>query len=128
MKLYTSNYARNGKNPNAVGISIKPPHWYKGKNYLALAPTWDIVLGVKDGTITQGQYTQVYKTILAKLDPQTVANELGEGAVMLCYESPKDFCHRHIVAEWMRGAGIDVSELLPDNPKQKQVEDLFGFE
>lgn len=128
MKLYTSNYARNGKHMNAVAISIRPPHWYKGKSYLALAPTWDIVLGVKNKTITQDEYTEAYNKILSKLNPQAVANELGDGAIMLCYESPNDFCHRHLVSEWMRKAGIDVRELLPEDPKQKQVEDLFSFE
>lgn len=127
MKLYTSNYARNGRHMKAVAISIRPPYWYKGKDYLDLAPTWDIVLGVKDGTVTQGEYIDVYNQILSKLDPQQVANELGDGAIMLCYESPNDFCHRHLVSQWMRDAGIDVKELVPENPKQKQVEDLFSF-
>ena len=128
MKLYTSNYARNGKHMKAVAISIRPPHWYKGKSYLALVPTWDIVLGIKNKTITQDEYTEAYNKILSKLNPHTVANELGDGAIMLCYESPNDFCHRHIVSEWMRKAGLDVEELLPEDPKRKQVEDLFDFE
>ena len=129
MKLYTSNYARNGKHMDAVAISIRAPWWYGNRRtYPALAPTWDMVLGVKNGTMTQDEYTVEFKKILAKLDPQDVANELGDGAIMLCYESPNDFCHRHIVAEWMRNAGIDVRELLPEDPKRKQVEDLFSFE
>lgn len=128
MKLYTSNYARNGKHMDAVAISIRAPWWYNRKQYPALAPTWDMVLGVKNGTMTTEEYTVEFNKILSKLDPQAVANELGDGAIMLCYESPNAFCHRHLVAEWMRGAGIDVKELLPEDPKQKQVEDLFSFE
>lgn len=127
MKLYTSNYARNGSNPNAVAISIRPPDWYRGRTYADLAPTWEIVMGVKQGTITNDEYTRRYKLILSKLDPHTTVNNLGEGAILLCYESPDKFCHRHLVAEWLRGAGYDVQELLPEDPKKKQVDDLFEF-
>lgn len=127
MKLYTSNYARNGKHMNAVAISIRGPWWYKGRNYPKLAPTWDMVLGVKNGTLTQDEYTEEFNKILSKLDPHEIANELGDGAIMLCYESPKDFCHRHLVSAWMKDAGIDVQEILPEDPKKKQVDDLLEF-
>lgn len=127
MKLYTSNYARNGRNPKAVAISIRPPDWYTGRTYSALAPTWEIVMGVKQGTITNEEYTRRYKLILSKLDPHTIANDLGDSTIMLCYESPDKFCHRHLVADWLKAAGYDVHELLPEDPKQKQVDDLLEF-
>lgn len=130
MKLYTSNYARNGNNRNAVAISIKPPKWYKGKQYLSLAPSWDIVMGVKAGEITEDEYTYRYLELLntRELDPFKVANELGDGAVMLCYESPKDFCHRHIVATWIQESTcIEVVELGVLPAVNKDVEGLFEF-
>lgn len=123
MKLYTSNYARNHDHPNAVGISIVPPKWYKGKGYPRLAPTWDMVKDYKNGVIDEAEYTRKYLKILENLNPTTVATILGDGAVMLCYESPTDFCHRHIVAVWMTEAGIEVEELLDDPPRN--VEDFI---
>jgi uncharacterized protein (DUF488 family) len=34
-----------------------------------------------------------------------------EGKVLLCYEKSGDFCHRHLVAEWLRRYGYEVKEL-----------------
>ena len=45
--------------------------------------------------------------MLNKLNPQEVYEELGENAVLICYESwddiknRKTFCHRRIVAKWL---------------------------
>jgi hypothetical protein len=30
---------------------------------------------------------------------------------LLCYEKPSDFCHRHLVADWLNENGYDVKEL-----------------
>lgn len=30
---------------------------------------------------------------------------------LVCYEKSGDFCHRHIVADWLNQAGYDVKEL-----------------
>jgi hypothetical protein len=53
-----------------------------------------------------------YDTVLSKLDPQTVLNELGDKAVMLCYEPPEMFCHRHLIADWLtKHTGVEVEEI-----------------
>lgn len=130
MNLYTSNFARNGKNPMAVSISIRPIWWYKGRQYPLLAPTWDIVMGLKMREITEKEYTQQYLEIIngRKIDPQKLLNDLGDGAVMLCYESPNAFCHRHIIGQWItERTGVEVVELLDNTPPNKQVDDLFEF-
>lgn len=130
MTLYTSNYARHGRDPKAVCISIKPIWWFKGKCYYPLAPTWDIVNGVKSGEIDEKEYTKQYLKILEKLDPQKVVDDLGDGAIMLCYESPKDFCHRHIVSYWLnKELGMDVQEMffLQQKEKEKEKNDLLIF-
>lgn len=33
--------------------------------------------------------------------------------VLLCYEKPEDFCHRHLVADALKEIGIDVKEYKP---------------
>ncbi len=44
-----------------------------------------------------------------------VIEELGHNPVLLCWEKPGDFCHRMVVADWLRNsAGIEVRELDPD--------------
>ena len=37
---------------------------------------------------------------------------MGDNAVMLCYEKPGDFCHRHLIADWItKNTGITVEEV-----------------
>lgn len=98
-----------------VSISIKPPHWWKGKHYPPLCPT-KVML-----SMTREEYDRLFDEILAKLDPATIYNELGGNAVLLCYESPNVYCHRRRCAEWMESAlgivipemGFERSESLP---------------
>ena len=58
-------------------------------------------------------YTNIYcDTVLSKLNPEKVVEDLGDNAVMLCYEKPGDFCHRHIIADWLhKNTGIEVKEV-----------------
>lgn len=55
-------------------------------------------------------YTACYKnTVLDKLYKSIVIEELrdiaGENNLyLLCYEIPKKFCHRHLLADWLNGA------------------------
>ena len=132
-KLYTSNYARNSKHPKAMSISAVAPRWYKGKAYLDLAPTWDFLNEYKEGKIDQVEYTKRYMNLLLnvrQLDPQKVVDDLEDGTVMLCYESPNDFCHRHIVAKWlMDNTDVIVEELLEKTPKKptKLVDEILEF-
>ena len=30
---------------------------------------------------------------------------------LVCYEKPSDFCHRHLVADWLNKNGYDCEEL-----------------
>ena len=100
MKLFTSYFARSSRHPKAVSIAQYPPRWYgKGRRYIKLAPSRELL----KSKLPPDQWKEEYqKQILDKLDPFLVALELGDGAVMLCFEKPGDICHRHYVAEWLR--------------------------
>ena len=55
------------------------------------------------------------KEELDKLDPKQVYEELGENAVLLCWEKSSDFCHRHLVSEWLsEKLGIEVKEYIKE--------------
>ena len=57
-------------------------------------------------------YDEFYDKILNELDPYQVFKELGENSVLLCYEKPGQFCHRHLVAKWlMDNLNIKILEL-----------------
>jgi uncharacterized protein (DUF488 family) len=56
-------------------------------------------------------YRLEYKKILDNLDPRKVYEDLGQEAILLCWEKPGDFCHRGMVAEWLEEhLGIRVPE------------------
>jgi uncharacterized protein (DUF488 family) len=101
--MQTSNFARSGKDPQAIAISRGVPRGWKGQRYMALAPPWDLVK-IEDEQVFRERY---HKEVLSKLEPRTVFNELGEDAILLCWEAAGKFCHRQVVAEWME-AFLDV--------------------
>lgn len=112
---YFSSKLWHGK--NAVAISRGIPEWYKGRVYKALAPSWDLVR-INDTE----EYTRRYRNeVLNRLDPKKVYKDLGDDAILLCWEKPGDFCHRRIVAEWLENElGIIVPEILAT---RKDMED-----
>jgi len=103
--MQTSNFARAGRDPKAVSISLYPPRGWTGRRYKALAPTRQML------KMTNGEYRAAYQEILDRLDPRKVYQELGEDAILLCWEKPGEFCHRRLVAEWLeRELGVEVPE------------------
>lgn len=74
---------------------------------MQLAPPWSLVK-MED----EKEYTKEYRKILDKLDPAMVLEDLGEGAILLCWEKAGEFCHRRLVAEWLEEhLGITVNEI-----------------
>lgn len=102
-----------------VSIALKSPDWYHGVEYKKLAPTWDILNSWKNGVYKNdvNRYTQEFKKqIFDKLDINTVLRDLLNisedklyNVILLCYEKPGDFCHRHLVADWITNIGQFIS-------------------
>jgi hypothetical protein len=44
------------------------------------------------------------------LSPKEIAKSC-DGAILLCYEKAKDFCHRHLVRAWFNAHQIKCEEL-----------------
>ena len=88
--------------------------FWNGEEFKLLAPPAEIIK-IEDEEL----YTKLYyEKVLNKLNPQDVYNQLGENAVLLCYEkwadieSGKAFCHRRIVAKWLEdNLGIKINEI-----------------
>ena len=122
MKIYTTYFAKLNKLPKdviVIPISNSIPKYLDSSlsrmKYKKLVPPWYIVKdyqGDKDET----KYTERYnKLILGQLDPEKVFCELknmsrGSDVALVCCEKSDDFCHRHLVSEWLREAGYDVEE------------------
>jgi len=97
-----------------VSIALAPPPGYKGAQYKKLAPLRYILKDYqidKDEEKYKRKY--IYK-VLNNLDPIETAKEL-DGKILICFETPEKFCHRHIVSQWFRDNGIDCFEIVPHN-------------
>ena len=110
--MNTSYFAKY-KGENTVSIAGKCPDWFKGRQYKKLAPKYDWWKKWRDESLSEEWYKeQYYKTILDKLDARQVYEELGEDAVLLCWEKSGKFCHRHLIADWFqKELGIEITEL-----------------
>ena len=125
--IYTSNYSRQGQNPMSISISKKPPDYFSGEHLESLAPTWDMIQRIKTGGGDQVEYTRRYLQLLKdrNIDPQTVA-DLPDGTILLCYESPQDFCHRHLLAQWVENhTGVIIPEWKNEKEQKKADQDAL---
>lgn len=129
-QLYTSYYSKSGKHCKAVAISLSSPSFFRRRWYPKLAPSYPILKAYKEGAISEYEYELLYIDLLEnerKLTPQQVTDDLPEGSILVCYEAPGKFCHRHLVAKWLEaGAAVKVEELIDPQP-HSVVDDLFKF-
>ena len=132
--IYTSYFANLRKLPkNFIPISIcgGVPDWYCGLQYKKLAPKYDFFIEWKR-THDNDYYIKCYREqVTDKLDiirvlselqmkiPSEIREQMNEpiwqsskwNIVLLCYEKPSDFCHRHLVSRWLRNNGYECREL-----------------
>ena len=97
-----------------VSIAGWAPEDYHGIQFKTLAPKYSWWKEWRDQHLSNDWYRVKYQeTVLDKLNPKVIANRLnsfGKDVVLLCYERPEEFCHRQLVAHWLRSAGIPVYE------------------
>jgi len=109
--IFTSNFKIAGHLPQAVAISRGLPRGWRGRVYRPLAPSWALVK-ISDPQ----QFIRLYRTqVLDRLDARQVLHDLGgDDVVLLCWEPPGEFCHRQVVAAWLKAQlGVVVEELNP---------------
>lgn len=133
MRIYTTYFANIRNLPdNVVPISItlkSPPGW-AGAEFKKLAPPYKLLQMYKeaisakdlDKDKVKDYYQKRYnELVLSKLDSVSVLEELkliaAECALeedfdiaLVCYETPSDFCHRHLVSYWFNSNGIKCKE------------------
>lgn len=135
--LYTTYFA-NIKNlpPNTIPVSIcgKAPQGWNGLEYRKLAPKWSFFSVWKETKDNDYYIEHFNKEVLEPLNIIRVTTELQvllpyeireqmQNAVwnddkfhlaLVCYEKPDDFCHRHLVAEWLSQHGFPCTEWKPE--------------
>lgn len=119
--IYTGYYARLNEYADAgldpIAISGAIPDFYdldKFRWWKFFAPSKDIFYSWKNGQITDEGYVARYiSERLEVLDLEMVREKFKEveQPILLCYEK-EGFCHRHVLADWLRNLGYEVEEYL----------------
>jgi len=118
--IYTCYFAKLKHLPNniiPVSICGKAPEWYKGLQYKKLAPKYNFFSKWKESHDNNYYRECFQKEVLDTLSVSEVVNELyalvnddTKDVALICYEKPCDFCHRHLVSDWLRKNGIKCKE------------------
>ena len=99
------NYKEFGIEP--IAISGKRPDFYEGLYYPNFAPRYEMFQRWKDKDITNEGYAEEYRAYLSTLNKDEIDFDFkeytveGNDIVLLCYEKSGDFCHRHVLADWL---------------------------
>ena len=122
--IYTSYFANSRNFPKgAIPIAIcrGVPSWYNGLVYQTMAPTQRILQEWHEDNDEMAYKVRFAHDVLRNVEPVRVLNELqlmvpyeirekmdcpvwdskDVHIVLLCYEVAEDFCHRHLVADWL---------------------------
>jgi len=136
--LYTSYFGAMKNFPeNYIPVSIcgRAPKSYHGVEYKKLAPKKDFFMEWKKNNDNEFYIKNFNEKVIGTLDQYAVIEEIINflpadaqnkikssqlpvwrnshlHIVMVCYEKPGDFCHRHIVADWFFRAKIPCMEIL----------------
>lgn len=115
--IYTTYFANLRNLPDSimpVSICLKAPAWFRGFQYKALAPKYAFFARWKE-TKDNDYYIRCFRAeVLDSLSAEQVLrvfSVMSNGDIALvCYEKPTEFCHRHLVAAWLRENGISCRE------------------
>ena len=132
MQIYTSYFAnlralgKEGIMP--ISIARYSPKWYNGPRYTLVSPTSYML----SSSCSHEEYLRKYADILKRLDAKQVIHAIhtmanGKDVALCCYEKPGEFCHRHLLSEWLRKNGFDVNEWTPKETKE-QAQQLSLFD
>jgi hypothetical protein len=88
------------------------------KEYAFLAPTWQMVMEHKQGSLSDTGYTQLYYELLRARYRENRQPFLklfhdfaDQDIAVACFCTPGHFCHRHLLVDILRA--IAVSEHIP---------------
>ena len=116
-------YGRMAAHPKAVAITVQRPFWFHGVHTSLLAPTGKILSDYRlhhnedeyraaFGRHLEGLQvdTHGFNEIIIRRDGARGGLTLHKGDILLCFEGPGKFCHRHLVARWLVRHGIPTLE------------------
>ena len=138
--IYTGNYFQC-KAGNLISISLDKGEdaGFEGRAMLEFAPqkeffkTWRKNRGVIPEEDNNWEYVnKYYRQVLSKIDIlELLKNEVNP--ILLCYEKDQEFCHRHILAEYIelmydkkvRDIKIDEKLNIEENERPKYIKPML---
>lgn len=100
--IYTARYNYAGADRVDITIKGQDPDWKE------FAPTWDMVIGVKNGSMSEQTYVDLYhptlnhRSIIGDVSVTTWDKLLNmETATFVCFCAEGAFCHRNILTNYM---------------------------
>lgn len=138
--IFTGNYFEC-KAGNLISISHDKGKsaGFEGKTILQLAPKrqfWDIWRDnrgkISDEENNKYYIEEYYKPILSKVNIEDLLKD-EVNPILLCYEKEQEFCHRHIVAEYIeikygikvRDIKIDEKLNIIENERPKYIKEFL---
>lgn len=100
-----------------------PKNFVPDRRWNEVIPDWcTMVAPSKDGLISHKEYERRYRRMLDQRKEsieRTFTENISRSnrtPVLMCYEAPNKFCHRHILAKWLVENNIvdNVTELPTD--------------
>lgn len=114
--IYTSYFGNKNNFPEnayVIGITKFPPFGLQ-ENWDVLAPSSELLMQYKNKEIDKFIFKVKFLEQLEYVDKNYIIELLKfteshwGNVVLCCYEKKEDFCHRHIIAEWL---DIGIEEL-----------------
>lgn len=124
--IYTGYYSKIKEYADSglilLSISRTKPEFAKSCiDIPQLFPSDKILWDHKKGKIDDMEYTSKYLDQLNELGIDRIIKMIqifGDNVVLLCWESPEKFCHRHILADYInKNSGVVVEEF----GKEKEI-------
>ncbi|MCQ2124276.1 MAG: hypothetical protein MJZ25_08860 [Fibrobacter sp.] len=114
-----------------LAICGKVPDEYRGPQYKKLAPKLGFFNEWKYGAHKGDNAFYVERfgsEVLDNLVFEDVVNDLKQISgdlsklVLLCYEAPGKFCHRHLVSAWFTERGLPCTEFSDQDMSENLIE------
>ena len=117
MKIYTSYFGNSKQlrsaNVEMIGIARYKPRFFNGFNIVDVAPKPFML----SEDMTEEEYVAHYdKLVLEPLNIPKFIETLksmsrGKDVALCCYEKPGQFCHRHLLSDWLnKKANLGIKE------------------
>ena len=124
--IYTGYYSKIKEYADSgltlLSISRTKPEFAKSCiDITQLFPSDKILWDHKKGKIDEMEYTSKYLDQLNELGVDRIIKMIqifGDNVVLLCWESPEKFCHRHILADYINKNSCVVIE---EFGKEKEI-------